>query len=214
MQRNSSDSATMSKLRKRSHEFFGIRLWMHKFRVNLNKVSSEVLSDSSVSDYGKRTVDALFNGSTEISPDWVEQERYLEDASARSLSTTDQEQTACSSNTEEVTEEYTFSSYDPIKQRELLSSQCSGPFIRGPEIWETRRKLWTARSENNTEDGAAAHKANFEKIKPQYYPRIYKKLVVDDRSLSEPVNLSDVMKIIEAGWVEKKKWELASKGLC
>ncbi|AGO12430.1 AaceriAER078Wp [[Ashbya] aceris (nom. inval.)] len=184
--------------------------WMHKFRVNLCKVASEALSETSGSDGGRSTVDALFDGATET----VDARELEVDTEARSSTS----QTLVAKSEEEAAEDkhpqsWTFETFDPREQREALHADSSTPFVDGPKLWHIRRKLWTAPTANNSVQEAAEHRASFRKIKPHYYPRIYRKLVLDDRPLSQPINLEDVMKIMDAGWLETNKWERASRGL-
>ncbi|AAS52762.1 AER078Wp [Eremothecium gossypii ATCC 10895] len=184
--------------------------WMHKFRANLCKVTSEALAETSGSDSGRSTVDALFDGATETADG-----RELEgDTEARSSTS----QTLVAKSEEEAalgkhSQSWTFETFDPHEQRQVLHGDSSVPFVDGPKLWHIRRELWTAPTANNSVQEAAEHRASFRKIKPHYYPRIYRKLVLDDRPLSQPINLEDVMKIMDAGWLETNKWERASRGL-
>ncbi|AET38739.1 Gag1p Ecym_3246 [Eremothecium cymbalariae DBVPG len=194
--------------------------WMHKFKLNLRKAAAEVLSDSSDSEYGKSTVEAFFDGDTEVP---VERASEVEaDGEENSHATTltctlrsDREAAigAAASTDPDRPLSFTFLNFDPSVACDVSRSQSDEPFIDGPTIWKARRQLWTAKTEQNTIKEASEHRANFQKIRPQYYTRIYRKLVIEGKSLSQPVNLQDVMKILDCGWIETNKWERAAKGL-
>lgn len=106
----------------------------------------------------------------------------------------------------------TFDNYDPVEECKKLRSQIYGTFYHAGTIWETRRKLWT---ENTTNiDSSKEHNRDvFKFIPEQYYYRVYKKLVIDDKPLREPLNLEDAIKVINSGWMETKIWDNTSKGL-
>ncbi|CCD27131.1 Gag1p NDAI_0J02390 [Naumovozyma dairenensis CBS 421] len=118
----------------------------------------------------------------------------------------------------EEEEEETYETYNSELECAKLRSKCESenkPFIEGHLIWEHRRELWNKPRNDIKIDQAeiASRRKVFQSIPEQYYPRIYKKLVVDDKPLREPLNLEDAMKIINAGWHETKKWANAANGL-
>ncbi|KAK5780363.1 Gag1p PWA37_002676 [Arxiozyma heterogenica] len=106
----------------------------------------------------------------------------------------------------------TFDNYDPIEECKKLRTTINGTFYHAGTVWETRRKLWT---ENVTNiDPSKEHNRDiFKSIPEQYYYRVYKKLVIDDKPLREPLNLEDAIKVINSGWKETKTWENTSKVL-
>ncbi|CCH62963.1 hypothetical protein TBLA_0I03080 [Henningerozyma blattae CBS 6284] len=121
-------------------------------------------------------------------------------------------------DTTHYTNSLTFATYDSVKESRKLrkESEKNGvPFINANEVWIKRRNLWTTKS-SNCIDSEVLEKRNkvFETIPPGYYSRVYKKLVVDDKPLLEPLNLQNAIRVIDAGWTETKKWDNASKGLC
>lgn len=105
--------------------------------------------------------------------------------------------------------------FDSVKECVKLRQEVGEPFCKGNEIWERRRALWvqpTASKDSYAAD-CRRHREIYSSIPQAYHTRIYKKLVMDDKPLREPMNLQDALQIINAGWVETKKWENAAKGL-
>ena len=94
----------------------------------------------------------------------------------------------------------TFSTYDPVKECEKLRSRTEGPFYHAERIFDQRRILWQAETNGMTPEKIARRRAFFKEIPEEYYAKIYKKLVVDDKPLKKPLNLADAMKVIESGW--------------
>lgn len=120
----------------------------------------------------------------------------------------DRDKNIVNSNNEKIT----FDLYDAVKECRRLRNQADEPFCQADIIWKTRRKLWTDVTTNK--DANEQHNREvFGAIPEQYYYRVYKKLVVDDKPLREPLNLEDAMKVINSGWTETKKWDNAAKGL-
>ena len=117
-----------------------------------------------------------------------------------------------SNNKDDNIQNITFDNYDLVKECQKLRSRKDGPFYHGESIWKIRRKLWT---ENTTNiDPFKEHNRDvFKDIPEQYYYRVYKKLVIEDIPLREPLNLEDAIKVINSGWRENKTWDNASKGL-
>ena len=94
----------------------------------------------------------------------------------------------------------TFLTYDPVKECEKLRSRTEGPFYHAERIFDQRRTLWQAETNGMTPEKIARRRAFFKEIPEEYYAKIYKKLVVDDKPLKKPLNLADAMKVIESGW--------------
>lgn len=139
-----------------------------------------------------------------------ESERSTEnDRSSRSGQEADEED---GDNDEGETE--SFRKFDPVAECDRLRSESSEPFCRGNEVWEHRRALWLRPTVSRTKvEESKARREAFEKIPQKYYTRVYKRLVMDNRPLREPMNLQDAIKIINAGWIETRKWEDAANGL-
>ena len=100
----------------------------------------------------------------------------------------------------EEEEAETFSTYDSVKECEKLRNRTEGPFYHAEIIFDQRRSLWQAETNGMTPEKIASRRAFFKEIPEEYYPKIYKKLVVDDKPLKKPLNLADAMKVIESGW--------------
>lgn len=116
------------------------------------------------------------------------------------------------SNDNDDIQKITFDNYDPVKECQKLRSQIDGPFYHAETIWKTRRKLWTENT-TNIDPFKEHNREVFKAIPEQYYYRVYKKLVIEDIPLREPLNLEDAIKVINSGWRETKTWNNASKGL-
>ncbi|KAL3234393.1 hypothetical protein RNJ44_03155 [Nakaseomyces bracarensis] len=112
-------------------------------------------------------------------------------------------------------EKMTYLNFDTLKECEKLRQKTNDPFMGGPELWKTRRKLWCEQTVSDcvVEASNEKRKEVFDNIPEAYYTRVYKKLVVDDKPLKEPINLSDALHVINAGWIDNKKWANASHGL-
>lgn len=115
---------------------------------------------------------------------------------------------------EDEDEEQTFENFDSTAECAKLRAERGEPFYQADEIWERRRCLWTQPTgENMNVAEYQRHRDMFASIPHHYYSRIYKKLVLDEKPLREPLNLQDALKVINSGWVETRKWENAAKGL-
>lgn len=107
-----------------------------------------------------------------------------------------------------------FLRFDAVAECERLRKQSPGPFCKGDEIWEHRRALWLKPTVSRTKIQESEERREvFAKIPQNYYTRIYKRLVMDNKPLREPMNLQDAIQIINAGWIETRKWEDAANGL-
>ncbi|EDO16119.1 hypothetical protein Kpol_1001p31 [Vanderwaltozyma polyspora DSM 70294] len=108
----------------------------------------------------------------------------------------------------------TFSNYNATEKCKELRHELGEPFCSADIIWKRRRELWTEINETNNDiSGSEKRKQTFEKIPADYYPRVYKKLVIDDKPLKDPLNLEDAIQVINSGWTETKKWATAANGL-
>ena len=107
----------------------------------------------------------------------------------------------------------TFDNYDDVFACNQLRLLKGEPFIDAVDIWEHRRELWQQTTNDITDSDIEESREEFQKIPSEYYDRIYKKLVIEDKPLREPLNLQDALKVINAGWTETKKWERAANGV-
>lgn len=184
--------------------------FMRRCKIGLKKISHEVLNhDDESSIFSDRdTINVLF--------DCVASVATLTDNDTGSY----ESQSHLSTTSVNIFDEnmcngknIDFSDFDPVKERSKLWKMENEPFIDGPKIWSARRKLWNVCTDKNTLKQADSHRKHFNKISPQYYTKIYKRLVVEDLPLTLPLNLQDAMKIINAGWAQTSKWERAAKTL-
>ncbi|SCU77671.1 LAMI_0A01948g1_1 [Lachancea mirantina] len=194
-----------------------------KWRAHLHRASQEVLNDA----YGETsTIDLMFeSGAAE---EGIALSTSEDRNSATSLALTKEMRLT---DEEESTEDgsvlspdskqrrapamqpVAFANYDAVAECQKLRSSLSGPFTAGDQIWKRRRELWTQQTPAATSVAAAQHREQFADISSHHYTRIYKKLVVEDTPLRQPLNLQDAITVINAGWVETQKWERAAKGL-
>lgn len=111
-------------------------------------------------------------------------------------------------------EKETFATYDTAARCQQLRHELGEPFWQSDMIWKERRGFWVqVNPKNNDIECSEKRRVSFLKLPSDYYSRVYKKLVVDDKPLREPLNLEDAMKIINSGWAETKKWSNVVKGL-
>ena len=105
-----------------------------------------------------------------------------------------------------------FDSYDDVEACRALRKQTGEPFCDAAKIWRQRRELWQLPTNAVTQGDIDQRRHGFQQIPAEYYDRVYKKLVMEDKPLREPLNLQDALKVINAGWTETKKWERAANG--
>ncbi|KAK6201043.1 uncharacterized protein RJT21DRAFT_113695 [Scheffersomyces amazonensis] len=86
----------------------------------------------------------------------------------------------------------------------------------GLTLWEFRRNKWLqTSSENEPKIQARIESSSINHIPKDSYVKIYNNLVEKNRTLrnDKKINLGDLIKIINAGWIAEEKWERAAKGL-
>ncbi|SCW01835.1 LAFE_0E08306g1_1 [Lachancea fermentati] len=197
-----------------------IRQMFLKCRAGLQKISREALDTDSDSE--TCPIDSLFETNAKDSKIF---DRNSEDrnsstsvALTKEMRLTDEDDdldglNSSSTNNEAPVEKETFSNFDPVQECNKLRMEIGEPFTAGEQIWKRRRELWTTETSPTAKEASKKHRKRFSEISPQHYIRIYRKLVLEDAPLKEPVNLQDAMKVINAGWVETQKWERAAQGL-
>ena len=126
-------------------------------------------------------------------------------------SRSEQPGTASSSDSEDESRD-PFDSYDDVEACRALRKQTGEPFCDAAKIWRQRRELWQLPTNAVTQGDIDQRRHGFQQIPAEYYDRVYKKLVMEDKPLREPLNLQDALKVINAGWTETKKWERAANG--
>ncbi|GMF00237.1 unnamed protein product [[Candida] boidinii] len=90
-------------------------------------------------------------------------------------------------------------------------------FSNGEELWKLQNEEWlTPSSENDTRQGKLLlqKKVHDQEIKhcisSKDYHIVYKNLVINNKKLKKPMNLKDLVKVIEAGWNWTKVFENSS----
>lgn len=200
-----------------------LKSMMEKLKRTVRQVAREALDDSDT-DYEWGTVSNMFveKSSNKHAEDNLDQlhERYTQENRLSSNSETLAIRSETDGELSEAESETNgescnnFENFDATLECEKLRSQKpEGLFIQGPELWEKRRKLWLKETPSNTLEEAEKSRAAFNGISPKKYGAIYKRLVLEDAHLKQSLNLQDVIKVINAGWVETSKWDRAAKGI-
>lgn len=86
----------------------------------------------------------------------------------------------------------------------------------GEILWEYRRSKWLAtNSKGESRAKEHMHELSIAHVPKNSYVRIYNNLVDKGRLLKNDkrINLRDLIKIINAGWISEERWERAAKGL-
>ncbi|ODV84311.1 hypothetical protein CANARDRAFT_201185 [[Candida] arabinofermentans NRRL YB-2248] len=93
-------------------------------------------------------------------------------------------------------------------------------FINGELLWEQRNAAWLEPSpENSTLEGKLKLQRRLKEqelkhhVMANHYHIVYKNLVINGKSLKKPMNLKDLIKVIEAGWNWTKVFERAAQGV-
>lgn len=202
--------------------------------VAVRKFTHEALNNMDARDRGEDRINGLFHGElaplksvtsvdresgTSVTPVGASEMRLTtetEESLAENGTQTNGEGNGDVSQQDDELDEETdsFERFDTYAECVKLRSESREPFCRGPEVWERRRALWLRPSTSEV-DGTTqqSRRELFATIPQAYYTRIYKKLVMDNKPLREPMNLQDAIQIINAGWIETRKWENAAKGL-
>ena len=102
---------------------------------------------------------------------------------------------------------------DVCKLREQI--RVDGSTNIGEALWEYRRTKWLLSSYGKDNQPVSTSKSIFDQIPKDSYVKIYNNLVDKGRPLKADrlINLHDLMKVINAGWVAEEKWERAAIGL-
>lgn len=91
----------------------------------------------------------------------------------------------------------------------------------GEQIWEFRRSKWlksppsTSKEQTENKISERLSEQSIQHIPKDSYPKIYSTFVDKGKNLKNDkrLNLTDLIKIINAGWVHEEKWARAAKGL-
>ncbi|CAI4047063.1 Gag1p SKDI_12G4320 [Saccharomyces kudriavzevii IFO 1802] len=207
---------------------------LQKWKETLKKITHETLSSIDDSSGSDEKIEALFT----VPQPAVATSKGIDRDSGASMTQagggvnstlemklTDESEESSSANNATTTTSHTlsnskksiqnFENYNAVEERIKLAQKSRTPFCNAEKIWKRRRQLWTQPTEQDgsiNNDGATRREI-FQAIPQEYYARVYKKLVVDDKPLREPLNLEDALQVINAGWTETKKWANAAKGM-
>lgn len=115
---------------------------------------------------------------------------------------------------DDASDKVAFVDLDMVKMRQQLEAdpELNKDTNVGDILWEYRRSKWTAGKKSKQ---AMTNRLLFDQIPKESYVKVYNALVDKGRPLKSDrhINLYDLMKIINAGWVAEEKWERAAKGI-
>lgn len=84
----------------------------------------------------------------------------------------------------------------------------------GEELWEQRRARWLSGEKEAKEKVRSRYdECLLAHISRELYPRIYTGFVEQGKLLKRPINLKDLVDVVNAGWVVEERWERAAKGM-
>ncbi|KAG7665355.1 uncharacterized protein J8A68_001043 [[Candida] subhashii] len=87
----------------------------------------------------------------------------------------------------------------------------------GSTLWEYRRKKWLSPNPNSPPNKLEQRliETSIQHVPKDCYVKLYSCLIEKNKELkhNKRINLSDVVKIINAGWIAEEKWERAARGL-
>ncbi|QPG76116.1 hypothetical protein FOA43_003502 [Brettanomyces nanus] len=99
----------------------------------------------------------------------------------------------------------------------MLHENSSQPFIGGEKLWDAQNRAWlTPSTENATIQGQMRllKKQQAQELRNHVvsrdYPIVYRNLVVQNRALKHPLNLRDLMKVLEVGWNWSRTFDTGS----
>lgn len=188
---------------------------LHKWRNALRKLTYEVLSKIEERSYGEedKDVDDLFRsdslGHSGESITLAGTSTDMRLAVETEDDNTDETKVSKQTTAREGHGRIPFEEYDAVSECAKLRRETGEPFYQGSQIWLRRRELWTQPAATNSINDSIKRSRKFSKISSQSYIKIYKKLSIDDKSLREPLNLKDALKVVDAGWKEVRRCEEA-----
>lgn len=104
------------------------------------------------------------------------------------------------------------SSCTDTESKETLFSESN----IGSTLWEYRRLKWLTPNSNKTDKlSQRIAETSIAHVPQDCYVKLYSQLIEHSKVLKpgKRINLNDVMKIINAGWIAEEKWDRAAKGL-
>lgn len=92
------------------------------------------------------------------------------------------------------------------------------PFVSGEVLWERQRRQWLSPLNQSVQAQRDLEKRKDSQdlkhlVDLKDYAMVYDTLVLKGRKLKRPMNLRDLLKVVNAGWTEHKNWDRAAKGL-
>ncbi|QLL33282.1 hypothetical protein HG536_0E01930 [Torulaspora globosa] len=221
----------------RTHREKGLSRTLRKWMVAVRKFTHEALNNIDDRDRGEDRINGLFHGElaplksvasvdresgTSVTPVGASEMRLTTETEESLAENSTQANGGAGEGTDDRSpqddeldhETDSFERFDTYAEYVKLRNESREPFCRGPELWERRRALWLRPAASQAEETAQQSRRElFATIPQAYHTRIFKKLVMDNKPLREPMNLQDAIQIINAGWIETRKWENAAKGL-
>ncbi|GMG41688.1 unnamed protein product [Ambrosiozyma monospora] len=104
--------------------------------------------------------------------------------------------------------------------RTITPQKPTEPFIGGEELWKLQNQEWLKPSpENSTLEGKHKLQQRLSSLELRKYVAtkdyyiVYKNLVINNRSLKKPMNLRDLLNVVEAGWTWTRVFEKAGRGV-
>ncbi|EGV66594.1 hypothetical protein PSN45_002790 [Yamadazyma tenuis] len=126
----------------------------------------------------------------------------------------DQEDQECSQNSRD---KITFHDIDLVHLRQEYEEdkETKKNSNIGELLWEYRRAKWVQPTKTNSQAEALETRHFFDQIPKDSYVKVYNYLVEKGRPLKagRRINLSDFMKVVNAGWEVEEKWDRAARGL-
>ena len=85
----------------------------------------------------------------------------------------------------------------------------------GSTLWDYRRQKWLQPKYSTKRIKERIAKSSISHIPKESFPKIYENLVDKNKALksNKKLNLADLIKIINAGWIAEERWERAARGL-
>ncbi|KAL6943074.1 hypothetical protein ACO0RG_002058 [Hanseniaspora osmophila] len=108
-------------------------------------------------------------------------------------------------------DEANFDTFDVYAEVAKLRNDPSSDFISGYPVWEKRRELQYKKYPINVNKDYDSL-VNFRKVPEKAYYQVYEKLIVKNNPLKSPINLRDLIKVINVGWIVTRKYEEAAAG--
>ncbi|CUM66217.1 uncharacterized protein PRCAT00003877001 [Priceomyces carsonii] len=85
----------------------------------------------------------------------------------------------------------------------------------GEKLWEIRRRLWVSPKNSERDIKQRINNLAVTNLSSELYIKVYSNLIDKGKRLKDDkrINLADLIKVINCGWIAEEKWERAAKGL-